>query len=78
MSVSRLILRAANALVTFIVVIALLIAGTYSVYALWDNRQIYAEAENVKNERFIKKKRLFFISVTKPLPSIIRLRISLS
>lgn len=50
MSISRLILRAANALVTFIVVIALLIAGTYSVYALWDNKQIYAEAENVKNE----------------------------
>lgn len=48
MSLSRLFLRGANALVSFVVAVFLVVAGAYSVYALWDNEQIYAEAENVQ------------------------------
>ncbi len=48
MDVSRLILKGANALVSFVVAVFLIVAGTYSVYALWDNEQIYAAADNVQ------------------------------
>ncbi|WP_366032769.1 class B sortase [Clostridium sp.] len=39
-----------NALITFIVVMLFSIAGIYSVYALWDNQHIYAEAKNVQDD----------------------------
>lgn len=45
---SRLILKAANFIINFIVICVLFIAGIYAVYALWDNQQVYADAENVQ------------------------------
>ena len=50
MAISGFFLRAANAVVTWLVALALLIAGTFSAYALWDNNTIYAAAENVQLE----------------------------
>lgn len=48
MGLSEKILRAANGLVSFVVTLCLSIAGLYSAYALWDNNQVYAAAENVQ------------------------------
>ena len=48
MTFSTLFLKGANALVSFVVAVFLIVAGTYSVYALWDNEQIYAAAYNVQ------------------------------
>lgn len=45
---SRFFLRTANAVVSFVVSVFLVVAGAYSVYALWDNNQIYTSAENVQ------------------------------
>ncbi|MCI7812262.1 MAG: class B sortase [Lachnospiraceae bacterium] len=45
---SRFILKAANSLLSLIVLISLCVAGTYAAYALWDNRQIYSAAEDVQ------------------------------
>ena len=47
---AKRILKALNALVDFAVIFALLLAGAYSVYALWDNGRIYTAAENVREE----------------------------
>lgn len=47
---SRWFLRFLNGLVTAAVTLALIGAVLYSGYALWDNRQIYASAENVMEE----------------------------
>lgn len=41
-------LRAANALVSFAVVLCLCTAGLYSAYALWDNNRVYSEAGDVQ------------------------------
>lgn len=41
-------LRAANALVSFVVALCLCTAGLYSVYALWDNNRVYSAAEDVR------------------------------
>ena len=43
-----LILKAANSLLNFIIIVSLLLAGTYAGYALWDNNQVYAAAEHVQ------------------------------
>ena len=48
MTFSKLFLKGANALVSLVVSVFLIVAGTYSVYALWDNEQIYAAADNVQ------------------------------
>ncbi|MDO5123131.1 MAG: class B sortase [Eubacteriales bacterium] len=42
------ILKAANSVITFLVVAALCVCGAYAAYALWDNNRIYAAAENVQ------------------------------
>ena len=42
------IVKAANSLLNFIVMLALCIAGLYAGYALWDNNQVYAAAQNVQ------------------------------
>ncbi|MGN0159312.1 MAG: class B sortase [Brotaphodocola sp.] len=42
------ILKIANSFLNFIIVISLLLAGSYAGYALWDNNQIYAAASNVQ------------------------------
>ena len=46
----RFLLKTANGLLTLMVTVAVLVCGAYSVFALWDNRQIYAEAEHVQRE----------------------------
>lgn len=45
---ARRILKLANALLTACLTVALLTAGAYSAYALWDNNQIYQAATNVQ------------------------------
>lgn len=45
---SRLFLKAANALVSLVVLICLCLAGAYAGFALWDNNRIYAAAEDVQ------------------------------
>lgn len=50
MSFSEKFLKIANSMITLLLTISFLIAGTYSVYALWDNNSVYAAAENVQLE----------------------------
>lgn len=50
MGFSGLFLKIANAIVTIIVALVFLIAGTYAAFALWDNNTVYAAAENVQAE----------------------------
>lgn len=45
---SRYLLKAANSIISFIVILALCIAGLYAAYALWDNNRIYANAADVQ------------------------------
>ena len=42
------IVKAANSLLNFFVTLFLCIAGLYAGYALWDNNQVYAAAQNVQ------------------------------
>ena len=50
MKISRWFLRAANFLVSAVVIVFLVTAGAYSGYALWDNAQIYAAVDDVQSE----------------------------
>ena len=50
MDVSRMVLKAANFLVSAVVMVLLLTGGVYSVYALWDNQQVYAAVDDVQSE----------------------------
>lgn len=50
MNASRMFLRAADSLVSTVVILFLAIAGLYSAYALWDNAQVYAAVDNVQSE----------------------------
>ena len=50
MSTRRACVRAVNSMVSFVIVLAMLLFGSYSAYALWDNRQIYSAAQNVQLE----------------------------
>ena len=46
---AKSILRLADSLMTVFIVFVLFIFGAYAVYALWDNNQVYAEAEDVQS-----------------------------
>ena len=48
MRTSKLILKAANTLVSYVVVISLCISGLYAGYALWDNSLVYAAIDDVQ------------------------------
>ncbi len=50
MKISKSILKAADALISFIVVLSLIIAGVYASYALWDNNRVYASAGDVQED----------------------------
>lgn len=50
MELSNKILKAANAVVTFVVAVGFLLAGAYAAYALWDNNTVFAAAGNVQVE----------------------------
>ena len=45
---SRLFLKACNAIVNLVLVLSLVVAGAYAVYALWDNNQVLTAAEDVQ------------------------------
>lgn len=44
----KTVLRAANSIFNLVVILILLLAGSYSVFALWDNERIYAAAGDVQ------------------------------
>ena len=44
------VLRGLNALFSLIVLLCFFVVAAYAGYALWDNRQVYAAAENVRDE----------------------------
>ncbi len=46
MRLGRTIIKYIDRTVTLVLVLLLLLAGLYAVYALWDNQQVYDEAEN--------------------------------
>ena len=50
MSVRRALVRTVNSFVSLVIILALLIFGGYSAYALWDNQQVYSAAQNVQLE----------------------------
>lgn len=45
---SRLFLRAFNSVVNLVVILALMLSGSYAVYALWDNNQVLESASDVQ------------------------------
>ena len=47
---AKLFLKACNSILNLIVACSLVICGAYAVYALWDNNQVLAAAENVQAE----------------------------
>lgn len=50
MDISRIFLKAANSLLSTIVILFLVIAGAYSAYALWDNAQVYAAVDDIQSQ----------------------------
>ncbi len=50
MRISEILYSCLNAVVTWILIILLGIAGVYACYALWDDNRIYMQAENVQDE----------------------------
>ena len=50
MKAARVILKIANTVLSAVIVLALLLAGAYALYALRDNSQIYASADKVQEE----------------------------
>ncbi len=48
MNFSVKFLKIANSVITFVLIVSFLIAGSFAAYALWDNSTIYAAAENVQ------------------------------
>lgn len=48
MGAAKFFLKALNTLVSAVLVLALLMAGGYSAYALWDNARVYAAADAVQ------------------------------
>ena len=47
---ARFFLKACNTVVNILLIIALVIAGAYSVYALWDNNQVLNSAYDVQKD----------------------------
>lgn len=50
MNFHRTVLRAANGLFNLVVILLLVIAGSYSAFALWDNDRVYAAAGDVQSD----------------------------
>ena len=46
--ISRLFLRAFNSVENLILILALMLSGSYAVYALWDNNQVLDSASDVQ------------------------------
>lgn len=52
MDFSENFLKGANKFLSFIMVLVLIVLGSYGVYALWDNNTVYAAAKNVQADMF--------------------------
>lgn len=61
--IPRLFLRFCNSIVNLVVILALAVSGSYAAYALWDNNQVLAAAENVQAD-MIKLKPQVVVSDT--------------
>lgn len=48
MSAKRRVVKLINSFVSLVVLIAVVCAGAYSAYALWDNQQVYEGARNIQ------------------------------
>ena len=48
MGIAKFILKTTNALISLVIILALCTAGIYATYALWDNRRVYAAADDVQ------------------------------
>jgi len=55
MDIRKRILRLADALLNFIIILILIVAGAYSAFCLWDNNQIYQGASNVQADMLTMK-----------------------
>ncbi len=51
----KVILKILNACINMVVIFAMLLAGSYAAFALWDNNRVYSEAENIQ-ENLLKLK----------------------
>lgn len=52
---ARRLLDFLNGLLNLVTMIAIVVIGVYSGYALWDNQQIYASVENVQSDLLVYK-----------------------
>lgn len=50
MDISRIFLKAANSLLSIVIILFLVVAGAYSAYALWDNAQVYAAVDDIQSQ----------------------------
>ena len=50
MKAAKFFIKAANFIISAVVALTLLAAGSYSAYALWDNAQVYNAVDNVMEE----------------------------
>jgi len=50
MEFSGILLKVLNGFISFVMAVILCVGGAYSAYALWDNNQVYAKAENVMSQ----------------------------
>jgi len=48
MNIHKHIIRFADSLVNTVILVIALIVGSYCIYCLWDNQQVFAQAENVQ------------------------------
>lgn len=64
MQFHRTVLRAANSIFNLAVILLLLIAGSYSAFALWDNQRIYAAAGDVQADMIKLKPELVLTKKT--------------
>lgn len=57
-NMASFILKIANSFLNFLVVVSFLFVGIYAGYALWDNNQVYAAAENVQKDMLKMKPKI--------------------
>ena len=50
MQTLKVLLKAANFCVSLVVILTMCAAGAFSVYALWDNSQVYRAAGDVQSQ----------------------------
>ncbi|MDO4649046.1 MAG: class B sortase [Eubacteriales bacterium] len=55
---ARVLLKILNALMTISAAVVILLFASYSIYALWDNEQIYASADDVQTDMLKRKPKI--------------------